>query len=87
MARISYVSLGYTRNQPVTVLKINKVMPNEATIVTGKYPIWSYEHIFTKGKASAEVENFIRFIAANQSVLEKLGYIPITHMKVKETNR
>ncbi len=83
----SYVSLGYTRNQPVTVLKINGVAPNEGTIVTGKYPIWSYEHIFTKGKPSAEVENFIRFIAANQSVLEKLGYIPITHMKVKETNR
>jgi len=84
---ISYVALGYTRNQPVTVLKINGIMPNEGTIVTGRYPIWSYEHIFTKGKASAEVESFIRFIAANQSVLEKLGYIPITHMKVKETNR
>jgi phosphate transport system substrate-binding protein len=84
---ISYVAVGYTRNQPVTVLKINGVAPNEASIVVGKYPIWSYEHIFTKGKPSAEIENFIKFVASNQSVLEKLGYIPMTHMKVKETNR
>jgi len=84
---VSYVAVGYTRNQPITVLKINGVAPVEASIVTGKYPIWSYEHIFTKGKPSAEVENFIKFVRSNQSVLEKLGYIPINRMKVKETNR
>ncbi len=84
---ISYVSLGYTRNQPVSVIKVNGIAPSEGSIVTGKYPIWSYEHIFTKGKPPTEVENFIKFITSNQSVLEKLGYIPINRMKVKETNR
>jgi phosphate transport system substrate-binding protein len=84
---ISYVALAYTRDKPLTVAKVNGVAPSEATIVTGKYPIWSYEHIFTKGKPSADVANFINYIASYTSLLEKLGYIPMTHMKVKETNR
>ncbi len=84
---ISYVALAYTRDKPITVVRINGVAPSEATIVTGRYPIWSYEHIFTKGKPSSDVSDFIKYIAANTSLLEKLGYIPVSHMKVKETNR
>ncbi len=84
---ISYVALAYTRGKPITVAKINGVAPSEGTIVTGKYPIWSYEHIFTKGKPSSDVADFINYIASNTGLLEKLGYIPISRMKVKETNR
>ena len=84
---ISYVALAYTRDKPVTVLKINGIAPTQANVVKGKYPIWSYEHIFTKGKPSSEIDAFIRFISSNQSLLEKLGYIPVSRMKVKETNR
>jgi phosphate transport system substrate-binding protein len=84
---VTYVSLSYTKNKPVTVIKVNGVAPTPDTIRTGKYPIWSYEHIFTKGKAKPEVEAFINYIANNTSVLEKLGYIPVSSMKVKESNR
>jgi phosphate transport system substrate-binding protein len=84
---VTYVSLSYTKDKPVTVIKINGIAPNADTIRAGKYPIWSYEHIFTKGKAKPEVESFISYIAGNASVLEKLGYIQVSTMKVKETNR
>ena len=84
---ITYVSLAYTKDKPVTVIKINGVAPNHDTIAAGKYPIWSYEHIFTKGKARADVEQFISFIASNKGTLEKLGYIPMADMKVHESNR
>jgi phosphate transport system substrate-binding protein len=84
---VTYVSLSYTRDKPVTVVKINGVAPNADTIRTGKYPIWSYEHIFTKGKAKPEVEQFITYVANNKDVLEKLGYIVVSSMKVHETNR
>lgn len=83
---ISYVALGYTKDQPVNVLKINGVDANAANIRTGKYPIWSYEHIFTKTKNEA-VEAFIKFIADNTEAIEKLGYIQTSTMKVKELNR
>ena len=83
---ISYVSLGYTKDQPVTVLKINGVEANANNIRHGKYPIWSYEHIFTKTKNPA-VEAFIDFISDNTDAIEKLGYIKTSTMKVKELNR
>lgn len=84
---VTYVALAYTKNKPVTVIKVNGVAPAEESIETGKYPIWSYEHIFTKGQAKPEVEAFINYIASNKDVLTKLGYIPVADMKVKETNR
>lgn len=84
---VTYVSLSYTKDKPVTVVKVNGVAPTADAIRSGKYPIWSYEHIFTKGKAKPEVESFINFIANNKDVLEKLGYIQVSTMKVKETNR
>lgn len=84
---ISYVALGYTRNKPLTVVKINGVEASADTIRTGKYPIWSYEHIFTKGKAKPEVEAFINYIASNKEQIEQLGFIQITTMKVKENGR
>lgn len=84
---VTYVSLSYTKDKPVTVIKVNGVAPTPDNIRSGKYPIWSYEHIFTKGKAKPEVESFINFVAGNKDVLEKLGYIQVSTMKVKETNR
>jgi phosphate transport system substrate-binding protein len=84
---VTYVSLSYTKDKPVTVVKINGVAPGADTIRTGKYPIWSYEHIYTKGKAKPEVESFINYITANAAALEKLGYIQVSTMKVAEKNR
>ncbi|HEY9179218.1 MAG TPA: phosphate ABC transporter substrate-binding protein [Candidatus Baltobacteraceae bacterium] len=84
---VTYVSLSYTRDKPVTVLKINGVAPAARNVRTGKYPIWSYEHIFTKGKARRDVQAFIDYIASNKDVLEKLGYIVVSSMKVHENDR
>ncbi len=83
---VSYVSLGYTKDQPVTVARVNGVEATVDNIRTGKYPIWSYEHIFTKTKTAA-VEDFITFISENSDALEKLGYIQVSTMKVHELNR
>lgn len=84
---VTYVALGYTKDKPVTVLKLNGIEPTAENIQSGKYPIWSYEHIFTKGKAKAEAEDFIDYVAHNDDALWKLGYIPVHTMKVHETNR
>jgi phosphate transport system substrate-binding protein len=83
---VSYVSLGYTKGQPVTVAKINGVEATDDNIRDGKYPIWSYEHIFTKTKTPA-VEDFIKYISDNGPALEKLGYIQVSTMRTKEMNR
>jgi phosphate transport system substrate-binding protein len=84
---VTYVALGYTKDKRVTVVKIDGIAPSVENIQTGKYPVWSYEHIFTKGKAKPEAEDFINFVAHNDEVLWKLGYIPVHTMKVQESNR
>lgn len=84
---VTYVSLSYTKDKPVTVIKVNGVAPSADTIRMGKYPIWSYEHIYTKGKAKPDVESFINYITGNTAALEKLGYIQVSSMKVSENNR
>jgi phosphate transport system substrate-binding protein len=84
---ISYVALGYTKNQPVTVLKLDHVAATVDNIRTGHYPVWSYEHIFTSGKSNPASEAFIAYIAGDRDLLEKLGYIAVSTMKVKESGR
>ena len=84
---ISYVALGYTKNKPVTVVKVNGIEASPANIRTGKYPIWSYEHIFTKGKAKPEVQAFIDYVANDKENIDKLGFIAVSSMKVKENSR
>ena len=84
---ITYVALGYTRNKPVTVVRVNNVEPNEDNIRRGRYPIWSYEHMFTKGRAGGAAADFIRFVQGNKNAIEKLGFIAISSMKVHENNR
>ena len=84
---ISYVALGYTKDAAgINVLKVNGIEANAANIRKGKYPIWSYEHIFTKVH-NPVVEDFIKFIAENTDAIDKLGYIQVSTMKVKELNR
>jgi len=84
---ISYVALGYARGKAVTLLSVNGIEPSDDNIRSGKYPIWSYEHIFTKGKASPQVQDFINYIMRNTDALGKLGYLPVSVMRVSEANR
>lgn len=84
---VTYVARSYVQNKPVVAVKINGIEPSVANIRTGKYPIWSYEHIFTKGKSNAAAEAFINYVANDKDDLEKLGYIVVSTMKVHENNR
>jgi len=84
---ISYVALAYTKAAPVTVVKVNGVDPSDDNIRTGKYPIWSYEHMFTHAGSPKEAEDFINYVASNKETLEKLGYLEVASMKISEQNR
>ncbi len=84
---ISYAAFSGTHGQPVTELSIDGVAPTEDNIITGKYPFWSYEHMFTNGPATGEVKKFIDYVAGNTDLLKKNGFIKIGDMKVSETNR
>lgn len=81
---ITYIALSYV-DDSVNALAIDGVEANKANITTGKYPFWSYEHMYTKGEAKDLSKAFIDYMlsADNKALVEKLGYIPMSDMKVK----
>ena len=84
---ISYAAFSGTHGQNLNELEIGGIKPTEANVISGKYPFWSYEHMFTYGPAKGEIADFIKFVQTRSDLLKKNGYIEIGQMKVTETDR
>jgi phosphate transport system substrate-binding protein len=84
---VSYVALSGVTGGGVTIVAVDGVAPSADTIATGKYPIWSYEHMFTNGEAKGDAAAFIDYVGARTDLVKKNKFIPISAMKVKETDR
>ncbi len=88
---LGYAALGnaqtFNARGNYTILSYNGVAPTKANIVTDKYKIISYEHMYTKGPASPLAQAFIDFVtstAVQKNLAEaKLGFISINDMKAK----
>ncbi|MCL6638070.1 MAG: phosphate ABC transporter substrate-binding protein [Firmicutes bacterium] len=81
---IGYLALSYLDGS-VRAVKLDGVEPAKENIVTGKYPVWSYEHSYTKGKPSGAAEAFLMYLMTDEvqkTIIPQLGYIPATEMKV-----
>lgn len=82
---IGYVALSYLMNNKiVTPLAIDGVEPTLDNVYNGKYPVWGYEHMYTKGEATGAVKAFIDFIMSKDysADIEKQGYGVASKMKV-----
>lgn len=82
---IGYVALSYLmNNNTVTPLAIDGVEPTLDNVYNGKYPVWGYEHMYTKGEAAGAVKTFIDFIMSKDysADIEKQGYGVASKMKV-----
>jgi phosphate transport system substrate-binding protein len=85
---VSYAAFSGTHNATgVTEISIDGAPANEDAVVSGKYPFWSYEHIYTNGPPSTEASRFIAFLQSNSTIMHKTGYILVRDMKVSETDR
>ncbi|GAC1309891.1 MAG: phosphate ABC transporter substrate-binding protein [Isosphaeraceae bacterium] len=86
---ISYAAFSGTKASAnaVTEVSINGVAADEVHVVDGKYPFWSYEHMFTNGPPTGEVSRFIAFVQTHSELLKKNYFTRIADMKVKETDR
>ncbi|MCL6477388.1 MAG: phosphate ABC transporter substrate-binding protein [Peptococcaceae bacterium] len=81
---ISYLALSYVDNS-VKALKLDGVAPTEESITDGRYPVWAYEHMYTLGQPAGEVKAFLDYMLTDEIqayLVPKLGYIPVTKMKV-----
>lgn len=82
---ISYVSFSYVTDD-ITPISIDGVAPTDENVMTNKWVIWSYEHMYTKGEATGLTKEFIEYVLSDEiqdTVVGKLGYIPISKMEVQ----
>ena len=81
---ISYLAFTYV-DDSVKTMKLNGYEPTKENVVNNNWPIWSYEHMYTKGKPNELSKKFIDYMMTDevqQKVVGKMGYIPINDMKV-----
>ncbi|MDD3231220.1 MAG: phosphate ABC transporter substrate-binding protein [Oscillospiraceae bacterium] len=76
---IGYVALSYligNNKSKVTAVAIDGADPTLENTYNGKYQVWGYEHMYTKGEAKGEVKAYINFISSDEygKKMESLGY-------------
>lgn len=84
---ISYLALSYL-DDSIQALSLDGVEATPENIAHNKWPIWSYEHMYTNGEPDANVKAFLDYIMTDdvqQGIVIELGYLPITDMKVERS--
>lgn len=82
---ISYTAFSYVSDE-VGTLSIGGVKPTDENVTTNKWPIWSYEHMYTLGEPKNLTKDFLAFMLSDdiqERVIGQLGYIPVSKMQVE----
>ncbi len=83
---IGYVALSYlVNNDKVAPVAIDGVEPTLENTYNGKYPVWGYEHMYTKGEAKNAVKAFLDYIMSDEygKLMEAQGYGITSKMTVQ----
>ncbi|MDY3824300.1 phosphate ABC transporter substrate-binding protein PstS family protein [Streptococcus sp.] len=84
---ISYLSFAYV-DDSVKSLKLNGFEPTAENVATNDWPIWSYEHMYTKGEATGLTKEFLEYMMSEEiqkGIVVSMGYISIHDMKVTKS--
>ena len=84
---IGYVALSYlTGDAGVETVAIDDVEPTLEKTYSGKYPVWKFEHMYTKGEPNEVTKAFLDYITGDEygAQMEKLGYGVASKMTVTE---
>jgi len=78
---VGYVGLGFADNK-VKTLEVEKILPNKATVVSGRYPIARPLFMFTNGYP-AMGSHLYAFVTLHmskkgQEMIEAIGFVPLT---------
>ena len=83
---IGYVALSYlVNNQDVATVADDGVAPTLENTYNGTYPVWGYEHMYTKGEPNATVKAYLDFIMSDEygKSMEAQGYGVTSKMQVQ----
>ncbi|MBS1007647.1 phosphate ABC transporter substrate-binding protein [Leuconostoc suionicum] len=82
---ISYLAFAYLDSDGIKALNLSGVHPNKANVEDNSWPIWAYEHMYTKGTPTGATKAFLNYFETKEvqkTIVPKLGYIGLTDMKV-----
>jgi phosphate transport system substrate-binding protein len=81
---IGYLALSYL-DDSVKAVKYDGTDPSVENVTSGKFPVWAYEHMYTKGEPTPLVKAFLDYMvsdALQNGDVKDMGYIPVGDMKV-----
>ncbi|MBA4534856.1 phosphate ABC transporter substrate-binding protein [Brevibacillus halotolerans] len=84
---IGYLGTSYL-NDTVKAVKLDGVEATTENIVTNKYKVWAYQHMYTKGEPTGAQKDFLDFMTSDEvqtGIVQELKYIPASAMKVERT--
>lgn len=83
---ISYISAAYLSPQ-VQPLKIAGIAATAKNITTNRWPLWSYEHMYTQRKPTKATQQFINYMQSKQvqqTLVKRAHYVNIHDMRVQK---
>ncbi len=81
---ISYLALSY-HDDTIATMSYDRVAPTPENIMINHYPLWAYEHLYTRGTPSEAAVDFVAFATSGKfqrEVLPGLGFIALHDMRV-----
>lgn len=84
---ISYLAFAYL-DDSIKTIKLNGFEPTTENVSTNDWPIWSYEHMYTKGEPDGLTKEFLDYMYSDEvqeGIVVSMGYISINDMKVEKS--
>ncbi|HYG60329.1 MAG TPA: phosphate ABC transporter substrate-binding protein [Symbiobacteriaceae bacterium] len=81
---IGYVDAPYYDPEKMKALKIDGTAYSVEAVATGQWPIYAYEHMYTRGEPSGVTKAYLDFVlspAFQDEYVEQLGFVPVTRMQ------
>ena len=86
---VSYLAFSYITDK-IQPISIDNVKPTDENVESDKWKIWSYEHMYTNGKADGATAKFLEYMNSKDvqdSLVKDMGYISIHNMKVQKDSK
>lgn len=77
---IGYMDAAYAKGDKIKVLKLDGVEYTMENVASGKYPLFTNEHMYTKGQPDELTQAFLDYMMSDDfqnNFVEKLNFMPI----------